>query len=131
MIMISRRTNFIVFLKSQLLIFGQNITIKSLLKVETLKVSSVYVVPSLLIIKAVGWTNNEPKGSRTRGRSRIYGIFTVQGTGTVDSRSTGTGTIRNNGSWSMSLSQASLNISTWYYTFHLFPVPTWYRSHVV
>ena len=107
-----------------LLIFDQIITILSLHKVETLKVSSVYVVPSLLINKSFYWTNNEPKGSRTRGRSRIYGIFTVQGTGTVDSRSTGTGTIRNNEScWSMSTCQASLNISTWYRTFHLVAVP--------
>ena len=32
-----------------------------------------------------------------------------------------TGTIGNNGFWPLSLSQTSVNISTWYYTFHLVP----------
>ena len=49
-------------------------------------------------------------------------LFTLHGTGTRPIQGTGTGTIGNNGSWSLSLSRTSVNISTWYYTFHLVPV---------
>ena len=42
---------------------------------------------------------------------------------TVTATRNGTGTIGNNGSWSLSLSQTSVNISKWSYIFHLVPVP--------
>ena len=47
------------------------------------------------------------------------GIVTLHGNGTVK----GTGTIGNNGFFSLSLSQTSVNIFTAYCTFHLVPVP--------
>ena len=59
----------------------------------------------------------------------LYGLFTLQGNGTGNSTGNGTCTIGNNGPWSLSLSQTSVNISMWYYTFHLCPVPVpfpWY-----
>ena len=49
---------------------------------------------------------------RTKRRS-ANGLFTLRGNGTIG----------NNGSWFLSLSQTSVNISTWYYIFHLIPVP--------
>ena len=45
-----------------------------------------------------------------------YGLLTLHGNGSE------IGTIGNNGSWSLSLSQTGVNISTWYYTFLLVPV---------
>ena len=41
---------------------------------------------------------------------------------TRTSTETRTGTVGNNRSWFLSLSRTSVNISTWYFTFHLFPV---------
>ena len=53
----------------------------------------------------------------------LYGLFTLPEKGTGVGKGNGTGTIGNNVSWSLFLFQTSLNISTWYYTFHLVPLP--------
>ena len=45
------------------------------------------------------------------------------GTGTGTGTGNKTNTLENNMSWFLSLSQSSLSISTWYYTFHLVSVP--------
>ena len=52
----------------------------------------------------------------------LNGLFTLRGNGTGTGTRKRTGTIGNNRSWSLSLSQISVNISTWYYTFYLEPV---------
>ena len=54
-------------------------------------------------------------------QNKFYGLFTLNGNGTGTARENITGTIGNNGFSFLSLSQTSVNISTWYYTFHLVP----------
>ena len=53
----------------------------------------------------------------------VYGLFTLHGNGTRTGAENVTSTIGNNGFWSLSLSQTSVNISTWYCTFLLVYVP--------
>ena len=53
--------------------------------------------------------------SRSQERYQCNGLFTLHGNGT--SAGNRTGTIGNNGCWFLSLSQASVNISTWYFLF--------------
>ena len=48
-----------------------------------------------------------------------YGLFILHGNRTGTGTASDTGTIGNNGSWSLSLSRTSVDISTWYCTFHL------------
>ena len=52
-----------------------------------------------------------------------YGLFTPHGIRTRTSTETRADTVGNNRSWFLSLSRTSVNISTWYYTFHMVPVP--------
>ena len=65
--------------------------------------------------------------SRTGQFMRFCGLFTLHQNGVGNRTANGTGTIDNSGSWLLSLSCTSVNISTWYYTFHLIstqvPVP--------
>ena len=54
-----------------------------------------------------------PTGMQSCSHCRGMGPGPVQGTDTIE----------NNASSSLFLSQTSVDISIWYYTFHLFPVP--------
>ena len=60
------------------------------------------------------WLHRELKENYT---CQNQGLFTLHGTGTSASVGNRTGTIGNNGSWSLSLSQINANISTWYFSF--------------
>ena len=57
--------------------------------------------------------------SRTGQFMWSYGLFTLHQNGLGNRTANGTGTIDKSGPWLLSLSWTSVNISTWYYTFHL------------
>ena len=56
-------------------------------------------------------SQRKPSTPTQQVKSRCNGLFTLHGTGTGGVTGNGTDTIGNNGSWSLSMSRTSVNIS--------------------